>query len=182
MPGWHGPGVSSHEIHPARPDSDQRSRCRARARGHHYGRNTIGICRARHGASRIALPPGRRHDPGGRLSDRGRGEPETDTAYVVNNGTMTVSVISGRTNTVVASIRVGQAPQGVAVNPKTDTVYVANGDNNTVSVINGRTDTAVARIRVGRIPDGVATDPKSDTTYVANADDFTVSVIAPCRK
>ncbi len=95
---------------------------------------------------------------------------------------MTVSVISGRTNTVVASIRVGQAPQGVAVNPKTDTVYVANGDNNTVSVINGRTDTAVARIRVGRIPDGVATDPKSDTTYVANAEDFTVSVIAPCRK
>jgi DNA-binding beta-propeller fold protein YncE len=46
-----------------------------------------------------------------------------------------VSVISGRTNTVVATIRVGLTPDGVAVNPKTGTIYAANSDDSTVSVI-----------------------------------------------
>jgi YVTN family beta-propeller protein len=47
----------------------------------------------------------------------------------------TVSVINGRTGTVVATIRVGLIPDGVAVNPRTDTAYVVNADDSTVSVI-----------------------------------------------
>lgn len=48
-----------------------------------------------------------------------------------------MSVISGRTNTVTATIPVGVNSQGVAVNPVTDTAYVANSGDNTVSVISG---------------------------------------------
>jgi DNA-binding beta-propeller fold protein YncE len=46
-----------------------------------------------------------------------------------------VSVINGRTGTVVAAIHVGLIPVAVAVNPRTDTAYVANADDSTVSVI-----------------------------------------------
>jgi DNA-binding beta-propeller fold protein YncE len=44
-------------------------------------------------------------------------------------------VISGRTNTVVATIPVGTDPFGVAANPRTNTIYVANDLDNTVSVL-----------------------------------------------
>jgi DNA-binding beta-propeller fold protein YncE len=44
-------------------------------------------------------------------------------------------VISGRTNTVVATVPVGREPEGVAVNPRTSTAYVANTLDNTVSAL-----------------------------------------------
>jgi DNA-binding beta-propeller fold protein YncE len=48
-----------------------------------------------------------------------------------------VSVISGQTNKVTATVPVGNGPIGVAVSPQTGDVYVPNGNNNTVSVISG---------------------------------------------
>src|SRR5690348_14355229 len=63
--------------------------------------------------------------------------PKTDTIYVVNRGSNSVSVINGATNTVTATITVGSSPEGVAVNPTTDTSYVTNFNDGTVSVING---------------------------------------------
>jgi len=56
-------------------------------------------------------------------------------------------VISGRTNTVTATIRVTQFPVGVATDPRTGRIYVTQ-DSNQVPVISGRTDTVVARVRV----------------------------------
>ena len=105
--------------------------------------------------------------------------PRTDTIYVANANSGTVSVISGRTNTVVATIRVGRVPGGVAVNPRTNTIYVTNERRpGTVQVISGQTNTVVATIRVGRVPAGVAVNPRTDTIYVANANSGTVSVIS----
>ena len=92
----------------------------------------------------------------------------------------TVSVISGHTNTVTATIRVGRYPQGVAADPKTNTIYTANTFDNTVSVISGRTNTVIATIRVaarGVSPADVAVDPKTDTVYVADFAGNTFSVI-----
>jgi len=66
--------------------------------------------------------------------------------YVANGMSNSVSVISGRTGTVTATIPVGSEPIGVAVNPVTGTVYVTNADSNTVSVISGQTDTVTATI------------------------------------
>lgn len=62
-------------------------------------------------------------------------DPATDTIYVANSGSDTVSAIDGHTHTVTATIAVGHNPQGVAVDPATDTVYVANAGSDTVSVI-----------------------------------------------
>jgi YVTN family beta-propeller protein len=104
-------------------------------------------------------------------------DPSTDTVYVTNNGSNTVSVIDGATKTVTATITVGGAPAGVAVDPSTDTVYVTNNGSNTVSVIDGATNTVTATVNVGSDPEGVGVDPKTNTVYVANARSATVSVI-----
>jgi YVTN family beta-propeller protein len=63
--------------------------------------------------------------------------PSTGRVYVANVNSDTVSVIDGATNTVVATVAVGNYPTGVGVNPSTDRVYVANMHSDTVSVIAG---------------------------------------------
>src|SRR5260221_1088222 len=79
--------------------------------------------------------------------------PRTDTIYVANANSGTVSVISGRTNTVVGTIRVGRVPGGVAANPRTNTIYVTNDRrDSTGQVISGQTNAAAATLRVGRAP------------------------------
>jgi len=55
--------------------------------------------------------------------------------YVTNFPDGTVSVIDAATNTVVATIPVGNEPFGVAVTPDGTQAYVVNLADNTVSVI-----------------------------------------------
>jgi DNA-binding beta-propeller fold protein YncE len=126
----------------------------------------------------------------------------TDTVYVTNPSTSgggdTVSVINGATcnaaaqsgcNQSPATITVGTAPLGIAVNPTTNTVYVtAAGENaftnggslgDTVSVINGAgcdgADTSgcgqsPAQVTVGTAPWGIAVDPSTNSIFVADND------------
>jgi DNA-binding beta-propeller fold protein YncE len=126
----------------------------------------------------------------------------TDTVYVTNPSTSgggdTVSVINGATCNAVAqsgcnqspaTITVGTAPLGIAVNPTTNTVYVtAAGENaftnggglgDTVSVINGAgcdgADTSAcgqspAQVTVGTAPWGIAVDPSTNSIFVADND------------
>jgi len=51
--------------------------------------------------------------------------PTTNIIYVTNSGNDSVSVIDGKTNSVIKNIIVGENPTGVAVNQKTNTVYVS---------------------------------------------------------
>ncbi len=60
--------------------------------------------------------------------------PVTNTIYVADQTSGTVSVIDGSTNSVVASPTVGSNPDAVAVNTVTNMVYAANFDSNGVSV------------------------------------------------
>src|SRR5215469_8001848 len=77
--------------------------------------------------------------------------PRTSKVYVssINPsviGSGQVEVINGKTNTVVATVPVGDGATGVAVNPRTNRIYVANTNQvthrskSTVSVISGRTN------------------------------------------
>ena len=61
-------------------------------------------------------------------------------AYITNGGGNTVTVIDTATNVVVATVTVGPAPVGVAVNAAGTLVYVANSGPNTVSVIDTATN------------------------------------------
>jgi YVTN family beta-propeller protein len=71
--------------------------------------------------------------------------------------------------TVIDTIDVGNAPQGVAVNPTTNRIYVTNLLDGTVSVIDGTTNTVIATIDVGNSPSSVAVNPDTNRIYVVNA-------------
>ena len=101
----------------------------------------------------------------------------TNTIYVANYNSNSVSVIDGATNTVTASVTVGAGPEGVGVDSVTDTIYVANLNSNNVSVIDGATNTVTASVPVGSAPIGVGVDSATDTIYVANIYSNSVSVI-----
>jgi len=103
--------------------------------------------------------------------------PSINMLYVANFAGDTVSVIDGKTNTVIRNIKVGSEPSSVSVNPVTNIVYVTNGRDNTVSVIDGKTNTVIRNIKVGTSPYGVSVNPVTNMVYVANRFHNTVSVI-----
>lgn len=78
---------------------------------------------------------------------------------------------------VIATIDVGEAPDGVVFNPAGTRAYVANQLDNTVSVINTATNTVIDTINVGNMPRGVAVHPFSNRLYVTNLLDDSVTVI-----
>jgi YVTN family beta-propeller protein len=69
----------------------------------------------------------------------------------VTNQEGTVSVIATATNTVAATIRVGNRPYGVAITPDGAKLYVTNQEG-TVSVIAMATNTVSHRHDTGRQP------------------------------
>ena len=99
-------------------------------------------------------------------------------AYVTNLENGTVSVIDAATQTVVATIPVGNGPIGVAVTPDGTHAYVVNLEDGTVSVVATATNSVVATITVGIEPTGVAITPDGTHVYVTNVAEDTVSVIA----
>jgi YVTN family beta-propeller protein len=101
--------------------------------------------------------------------------PTTNRVYVANEGSDSVSVIDGATDTAMATIPLGGPPVGVAANPATNRIYVSAGNH--VWVIDGATDTAVASVPVGSSPLGLASNPTTNRIYVANWGSDNVSVI-----
>ena len=77
-----------------------------------------------------------------------------------------------------ATITVGDAPTGAAVNPLTNAIYVVNSNDFTLSIINGGTN-AVTTVGVPGtvpLPVGVAVNPVTGRVYVTNNIDETVDV------
>jgi len=120
--------------------------------------------------------------------------PLTDTIYVGNGTTETLSLIDGKTCNAgdasgcgqhVTAVTAGDDPIGIDVDQSTNTVYAANFSG-TVAVVNGRRCDAAdtsrckvepATVRVGLGPQFLAVDAKTHTVYVANSESNTVSVI-----
>jgi len=116
-------------------------------------------------------------------------------AYVTNYAAGNVSVIDTATNTVVATVTVGNMPIAVAITPNGAFAYVTNFTEGSVSVIdtaiNRRSDPALASgsdsrgpsvvatvtVGIGLGPLGVAITPDGDSAYVANSVSDSISVI-----
>ncbi|WP_143822099.1 beta-propeller fold lactonase family protein [Mucilaginibacter pedocola] len=101
----------------------------------------------------------------------------SDFAYVPVTETKSIAVVSTATNSVVASVPVGDMPFGIAINPQGTLVYVSNGGTNTISVINTATNKVVAGIFVGENPRGITINADGSRVYVVNSSSDNVSVI-----
>jgi YVTN family beta-propeller protein len=104
-------------------------------------------------------------------------DPNNNNIYVANAASSTVSVISGSTNSVVATTLVGWFPVWLVHVPSNNKIYVTNEDSNDVYVINAATNKVVKAIPVGSFPFGIAYDPTNNSVYVTNLANNTVSVI-----
>jgi len=107
--------------------------------------------------------------------------PDGRFAYVTNLYDF-VSVIDTCTNSIAATITVGDFPTGIAVTPNGRFVYVANSGlatapSGTVSVIDTSTNTVVKTITVGGGPIGIAIIPDGSFAYVTISRADSVSVI-----
>jgi YVTN family beta-propeller protein len=80
-------------------------------------------------------------------------------------------------NTVIATVTVGSAPQGIVVTPNTDFVYVANAGSLTISEIETKTHAVVLTVPLSYSPGALAITPDGSTLYVANYYDSSVSVV-----
>jgi YVTN family beta-propeller protein len=100
-----------------------------------------------------------------------------NNTYVANRDSSTVSVISGSTDSVIATILVGRQPVWIAYVPPNNKLYVTNFGSDDVYVINGATNKVIKNIPVGNGPVGIAYSPSNNNVYVANTGDGTVSVI-----
>ena len=98
-------------------------------------------------------------------------------AYITNQFSNTVSVIDTGSNSVIATVNVGQGPSGAAVTPDGLCAYITNFSTDTVSVIDTTTNTVIATVTVGSRPWGVAISPNGARAYIANSQSNSVSVI-----
>jgi len=69
-------------------------------------------------------------------------------AYITNSGNNTTYVIDTATNTVTATINVGNTPFSVAITPDGTKVYVTNVADNTTSVIATANNTVTTMVPV----------------------------------
>jgi YVTN family beta-propeller protein len=98
-------------------------------------------------------------------------------AYVANSGSDNVSVISLSTDTVVATIAVGDGPNRIAATPDGNKVYVLNTNSQNVSVIDTSSQAVITTITVGVNPKGLAITPDGTVLYVTNNGSNNISVI-----
>jgi gliding motility-associated-like protein len=101
-----------------------------------------------------------------------------DFAYLSNQGTGLVSVVSTATNTFVTTILTGINPLGVVVSPDNSKVYVADSTTNQVSAISTATNTIIGVIPVGKEPVNLTISPDGKFVYVTNNGANTISVIS----
>ena len=99
-------------------------------------------------------------------------------AYVANSSSNTVSVIETATNTVVATVPVGDHPTGVASTPDGAFVYVTN-QGGTVSVIETATNTVAATVPIGPFSTDIAITPDGAFAYLDSGTER-VAVICGC--
>lgn len=108
------------------------------------------------------------HSPPGETQGYGRGNGIPFTA---------ISVIATSSNTVVGSIQLNTAPQGVAFSPNGQTAYVTTASDQLL-VINVASRRIVGQVSGLQGAHGVAVSPNGQDVYVTDATSNTVSVIA----
>src|SRR5919199_47379 len=77
-----------------------------------------------------------------------------------------ITVIDGKTNSVIRNIDMISGLYDIAVNPNTNMIYVTNSADDITSVIDGKTNSVVKAIATGLDPAGLAVNPNTNMIYV----------------
>ena len=104
---------------------------------------------------------------------------KTDTVYVANQGSNSLSVINGATNQVITTIPVGSSPYGVAVNPNTNMVFVSDSGSDSVVVIDGALNKPLYAIPTDPGPLGIDLNASTGLVYVSNKVTAEINVLRP---
>ena len=67
---------------------------------------------------------------------------------------------------MVATVKVGERPEAVAVDSATHRVYVANNHSNTVTVIDGTNNEVAATVKTGGGPYAITVDSATHQAFV----------------
>lgn len=89
----------------------------------------------------------------------------TGRVFVTNFNNGTVTVVSGATNSIVATIPIGSGATSPAVNELTNRVYVSNLNDKTVSFIDGASSTVTATLAVPMGLRYLSVDPAVSRVY-----------------
>lgn len=93
--------------------------------------------------------------------------PQLGRLYASATGTNEVAVIDTATLAVIASVPVGDYPDGLTYDPEVGKVYVSNETGGTDSVIDAKTNQLVATIQLDGGAGNTQYDPTSHRVYVA---------------
>ena len=93
---------------------------------------------------------------------------QASRAYITNQGDDTVSVIDIAQSKVIATVKVGKAPVGVAVSKALQRVFISNVESNNISVIETQNNTVIKSIALKGAPVGLSMAPDNRTLYVAD--------------
>ena len=100
--------------------------------------------------------------------------PMTDMIYVVDSGGLTV--ISGRNNSIVATVALDGFPSAVAVNPVRDMVYASTSSG--LSIVDGNTNRLAARLLSVKGANAIAVDTVANAVYAVNNTNVIVKNVA----
>ncbi len=96
-------------------------------------------------------------------------------AYVPNEKSGTLSIIDTADDTVVAEIKSGDKPRGLAVSKDGKTLYVSDQPNNVLVKIDLEQRTAIGTVELGESPEGVSMSP--DGKWDVAASEISNSII-----
>ncbi len=103
--------------------------------------------------------------------------PDGRRLYVVCEGDDSVLAVDTKTRQVLARLRVGHRPKGIAISPDGKSLYVSDEESDAVTEIDAETLKARRTLAVGWGPVGLATDHSGTTLFVANTLGNNVSLI-----
>ncbi len=89
----------------------------------------------------------------------------TNSLYVSDYTSGSVSVVNVSNDQLVTRIPVGSGPDGLAFDSASGEVYVANENSGTVSVVDTKSNTVTYTIRVGSFPHSIAYDEVTGGIY-----------------
>lgn len=100
-----------------------------------------------------------------------------DEIYVTNEKDNSVSVIDGRTLSVVRTLAVGKRPRGITFSRDFAKFFVCASDSNSVQVYDATTGTMLHDLPSGADPEQFALSHDGQRLYIANEDNAVTTVV-----